>query len=155
MQQRALPMGCWQTKRSTNCLFKDEIFRTCSVCIPACSAILGAVFTRSLQMACVRTTTISSSTELLTTMLIGAIQSSMMQVFRERPRVPCHSMPSRNSTHKNNREQILGRSPEWSSILASNPARIRYMELHTTCLLYTSDAADERSSVDLGGRRII
>ena len=26
---------------------------------------------------------------------------------------------------------------------------------YTTCLLYTSDAADERSSVDLGGRRII
>ena len=25
----------------------------------------------------------------------------------------------------------------------------------TTCLLYTSDAADERSSVDLGGRRTI
>ena len=28
------------------------------------------------------------------------------------------------------------------------------MQAHT-CLLYTSDAADERSSVDLGGRRII
>ena len=27
--------------------------------------------------------------------------------------------------------------------------------LFTICLLYTSDAADERSSVDLGGRRII
>ena len=27
--------------------------------------------------------------------------------------------------------------------------------LNITCLLYTSDAADERSSVDLGGRRII
>src|SRR5678816_2683293 len=27
--------------------------------------------------------------------------------------------------------------------------------LHNICLLYTSDAADERSSVDLGGRRII
>mgnify|MGYP003381553226 CR=1 FL=1 len=27
-------------------------------------------------------------------------------------------------------------------------------KLHS-CLLYTSDAADERSSVDLGGRRII
>ena len=27
--------------------------------------------------------------------------------------------------------------------------------LSITCLLYTSDAADERSSVDLGGRRII
>mgnify|MGYP003381582606 CR=1 FL=1 len=26
---------------------------------------------------------------------------------------------------------------------------------HECCLLYTSDAADERSSVDLGGRRII
>src|SRR5678810_962039 len=26
---------------------------------------------------------------------------------------------------------------------------------HSACLLYTSDAADERSSVDLGGRRII
>ena len=28
-------------------------------------------------------------------------------------------------------------------------------ELLGGCLLYTSDAADERSSVDLGGRRII
>ena len=28
-------------------------------------------------------------------------------------------------------------------------------EVGYTCLLYTSDAADERSSVDLGGRRII
>ena len=27
--------------------------------------------------------------------------------------------------------------------------------LYYPCLLYTSDAADERSSVDLGGRRII
>ena len=26
---------------------------------------------------------------------------------------------------------------------------------NSCCLLYTSDAADERSSVDLGGRRII
>ena len=29
------------------------------------------------------------------------------------------------------------------------------LALHQRCLLYTSDAADERSSVDLGGRRII
>ena len=29
------------------------------------------------------------------------------------------------------------------------------MLLTGACLLYTSDAADERSSVDLGGRRII
>src|SRR5678816_2116788 len=32
---------------------------------------------------------------------------------------------------------------------------VRLAALETTCLLYTSDAADERSSVDLGGRRII
>ena len=30
-----------------------------------------------------------------------------------------------------------------------------YLADNITCLLYTSDAADERSSVDLGGRRII
>ena len=29
------------------------------------------------------------------------------------------------------------------------------IEMIIDCLLYTSDAADERSSVDLGGRRII
>ena len=28
-------------------------------------------------------------------------------------------------------------------------------KVYNICLLYTSDAADERSSVDLGGRRII
>ena len=33
--------------------------------------------------------------------------------------------------------------------------RIQVNILHQACLLYTSDAADERSSVDLGGRRII
>ena len=32
--------------------------------------------------------------------------------------------------------------------------QVMKMNIHT-CLLYTSDAADERSSVDLGGRRII
>ena len=30
-----------------------------------------------------------------------------------------------------------------------------FLYQHWDCLLYTSDAADERSSVDLGGRRII
>ena len=30
-----------------------------------------------------------------------------------------------------------------------------FVERFKSCLLYTSDAADERSSVDLGGRRII
>ena len=33
--------------------------------------------------------------------------------------------------------------------------RLRAHNRSIACLLYTSDAADERSSVDLGGRRII
>ena len=33
--------------------------------------------------------------------------------------------------------------------------KIKEEESFKNCLLYTSDAADERSSVDLGGRRII
>src|SRR5678810_778844 len=33
--------------------------------------------------------------------------------------------------------------------------RVPIYSLYSDCLLYTSDAADERSSVDLGGRRII
>ena len=33
--------------------------------------------------------------------------------------------------------------------------QVFYRRTEMICLLYTSDAADERSSVDLGGRRII
>ena len=32
---------------------------------------------------------------------------------------------------------------------------VKILDKDRCCLLYTSDAADERSSVDLGGRRII
>ena len=32
---------------------------------------------------------------------------------------------------------------------------VHLVDREDTCLLYTSDPADERSSVDLGGRRII
>src|SRR5678815_3794432 len=39
---------------------------------------------------------------------------------------------------------------DWPNI----PER-QWVATNNTCLLYTSDAADERSSVDLGGRRII
>ena len=54
------------------------------------------------------------------------------------------------------------RSLSADKILTGFPAVILYLstdfiDLVAThaCLLYTSDAADERSSVDLGGRRII
>ena len=38
---------------------------------------------------------------------------------------------------------------------SGRPARSPATRSVCICLLYTSDAADERSSVDLGGRRII
>ena len=40
-------------------------------------------------------------------------------------------------------------------VLASMAADTRLVGHRDDCLLYTSDAADERSSVDLGGCRII
>ena len=45
----------------------------------------------------------------------------------------------------------------WLAVYAIGPLgyfTTNLIELYS-CLLYTSDAADERSSVDLGGRRII
>ena len=39
-------------------------------------------------------------------------------------------------------------------LFSDQVAQFRFDE-RGSCLLYTSDAADERSSVDLGGRRII
>ena len=42
----------------------------------------------------------------------------------------------------------------WREVLR-NSTLLNLPEWYTNCLLYTSDAADERSSVDLGGRRII
>ena len=42
-----------------------------------------------------------------------------------------------------------------AEVLPLARGRLRRHHRHHICLLYTSDAADERSSVDLGGRRII
>ena len=55
--------------------------------------------------------------------------------------------------------EMVGRASLTSpAMFAAAPARVTSMDVAsptTGCLLYTSDAADERSSVDLGGRRII
>ena len=49
---------------------------------------------------------------------------------------------------------VLGGSGNGEQMAANKVTGIR-AALCYNCLLYTSDAADERSSVDLGGRRII
>src|SRR5678815_6146722 len=48
-----------------------------------------------------------------------------------------------------------GGNRRFSSFVTYLPIQGFFFTVVTTCLLYTSDAADERSSVDLGGRRII
>src|SRR5678816_1179643 len=50
-----------------------------------------------------------------------------------------------NSLSKNALDQYLSYQPKMGALVGQQEG----------CLLYTSDAADERSSVDLGGRRII
>ena len=57
------------------------------------------------------------------------------------------SMPSWNGWPSSK----SARASAWTFTTASSS---RFMLL-ACCLLYTSDAADERSSVDLGGRRIL
>ena len=47
------------------------------------------------------------------------------------------------------------RLPEGPTIAGLIYLSASFLVLLCICLLYTSDAADERSSVDLGGRRII
>ena len=55
------------------------------------------------------------------------------------------------------REQMAAESQERLQILMDKNSlgTLERDEANELCLLYTSDAADERSSVDLGGRRII
>ena len=57
-------------------------------------------------------------------------------------------------------ERDGGGSDHWLAQRGDRPLDVRRRFLEgadgrCACLLYTSDAADERSSVDLGGRRII
>ena len=52
------------------------------------------------------------------------------------------------------RQRYPRRAQQGSPARFYRGARPRHT-LFASCLLYTSDAADERSSVDLGGRRII
>ena len=52
-------------------------------------------------------------------------------------------------------QSVGGINRDTGTLAAQSFEDIRSPESLKPCLLYTSDAADERSSVDLGGRRII
>src|SRR5665648_1101485 len=62
-----------------------------------------------------------------------------------------HRFVSRLFVAENARDQTLG----VALLLHAPDIGFSYLEIISTCLLYTSDAADEEDSVDLGGRRII
>ena len=51
--------------------------------------------------------------------------------------------------------QLAGGAGAGSALFAARDGQRAGTTVAQPCLLYTSDAADERSSVDLGGRRII
>ena len=52
---------------------------------------------------------------------------------------------------------LIPKGVVWSSVTTPSSTTSEWTRYRwgCSCLLYTSDAADERSSVDLGGRRII
>src|SRR5678815_1601485 len=68
-----------------------------------------------------------------------------------------HASPFINNAHREAQQRIT--TPNTSSVPLAcvfwNHAATPFSSfiISITCLLYTSDAADERSSVDLGGRR--
>eukprot|EP00658_Telonema_sp_P-2_P033113 TRINITY_DN24377_c0_g1_i1.p1 TRINITY_DN24377_c0_g1~~TRINITY_DN24377_c0_g1_i1.p1 ORF type:complete len:109 (+),score=13.09 TRINITY_DN24377_c0_g1_i1:261-587(+) len=50
---------------------------------------------------------------------------------------------------------LHGGAADWGGMPPPRHSPIIGLSCDSTCLLYTSDAADEEDSVDLGGRRII
>src|SRR5678815_6202295 len=63
--------------------------------------------------------------------------------------------PLKSQTSTTDRDRTVSRRSKPSSRTTLNGEQPYPWDRLQPCLLYTSDAADERSSVDLGGRRII
>ena len=63
--------------------------------------------------------------------------------------------------HPDQSEQVPAMLERYKTLVTTAGGKVHRVEdwgrrqLAYICLLYTSDAADERSSVDLGGRRIL
>src|SRR5678815_1615267 len=89
----------------------------------------------------------------------GSIVSALCFFREARPLLPVfqYSVPSWAEL-----QVVLGWSSRYVGLCRRLPSWLAHLDgsgRHDSgsesCLLYTSDAADERSSVDLGGRRII
>src|SRR5678815_6132088 len=89
--------------------------------------------------------------------LLGVVLYTMPVLFAA---VAAHAQDTNYWTLQyGTRGELLGGTVVGSAVDLSatfyNPGSLALVKDPKTCLLYTSDAADERSSVDLGGRRII
>eukprot|EP00658_Telonema_sp_P-2_P037147 TRINITY_DN26746_c0_g1_i2.p2 TRINITY_DN26746_c0_g1~~TRINITY_DN26746_c0_g1_i2.p2 ORF type:complete len:110 (-),score=52.26 TRINITY_DN26746_c0_g1_i2:82-411(-) len=69
----------------------------------------------------------------------------------QRLRKECNTLRTEN---EHNSKTLTSQAAELE-VFRTNEQRALSIEYVKNCLLYTSDAADEEDSVDLGGRRII
>src|SRR5678815_5648683 len=86
---------------------------------------------------------------------LNSYENRVYQLWRDdaQPVVAKFYRPSRWSDAAILEEHALIGELDAHEVPAVPPMAIDGRTLHRFCLLYTSDAADERSSVDLGGRR--
>ena len=64
-------------------------------------------------------------------------------------------LPQRDRRRQGERDEHARDQEPLVDLVTAHHRKQRLEHATRSCLLYTSDAADERSSVDLGGRRII
>eukprot|EP00658_Telonema_sp_P-2_P036539 TRINITY_DN26409_c0_g1_i1.p2 TRINITY_DN26409_c0_g1~~TRINITY_DN26409_c0_g1_i1.p2 ORF type:complete len:109 (+),score=31.43 TRINITY_DN26409_c0_g1_i1:158-484(+) len=77
-----------------------------------------------------------------------AMSRGMLDQSAHKPKVREHTISSRLKSSPPHSARVSSVPRQRHSTSSPNPNDL-------TCLLYTSDAADEEDSVDLGGRRII
>ena len=86
-------------------------------------------------------------------------EDGIRDLVRSRGLGDVYKRQARSTVHRWQRDDRHYRHRRRTGALVALPACVQHDngegDRYGLCLLYTSDAADERSSVDLGGRRII